>query len=172
MNELIHFKDYIIEELETIDRHTEAEYIVRGISSLHAKLNGKFVLASGDVVTYQGVDKFNSPQLATLKEQVKTGLDKYRAYTLKEDDKKLIVIKDIVFRSNKALYRLASMGYFLGIALGIIGIGSIVASFFFIKKAFPAFVAFMAFGGITILFGCVMMFLQYRLKKNLSKKHY
>ena len=172
LHELIAFKEYLVEELDSIDKHSESVYVLSSIDSSKTKLKGKFIIADGDVVTYQGTDKFNSPQLVTLKEKVKTGLDKYRGYTLKEDDRKLIVVKDVIFRSNKAAYRLASMGYFMGITLGILSIGLVITSLFFIKRMPWLFILLLSFAAASVVVGSIMMFLQYRLKKNLKKKHY
>ena len=172
LNELIAFKDYLVEELQTIDKQVEASLILQSIGALTTKLNGKFVTADGDVVVYHGTDKFNTPQLVTLNEKIKTGLDKYRAYTLKEDDRKLIVIKDIIFKSNKAAYRLASMGFFLGIVFIALGAIEVTASLFFIKKMSWLFIALLSLGALSALVGLVLMLLQRALKRNLKKKHY
>ena len=171
LGELITFKEYLVSELKEIDKLSEANYIQTSIDTLHTKLGGKFVTADGDVTVYHGTDRFNSPQLLTLKEKVKTGLDKYRGYTLKEDDRKLIVIKDVIFRSNRAAYGLASMGYYMGITFGIIAAALSVVSFFFIRKMPWLFVLLISFAGAFLLVGSVLMFAQYQLKKSLKKKH-
>ena len=171
LGELIAFKQYIVAELKEIDKVQEADYIEKGIHALEGKIGGKFVTADGDVTVYRGTDRFNSPQLVTLPEKIKTGLDKYRGYTLKEDDRKLIVIKDVIFKSNRAAYGLASMGYYMGITFGIIAAALATFSFFFIRKMPWLFILLISFAGAFLLTGSILMFAQYKLKQSLKKKH-
>ncbi|MCR5505629.1 MAG: hypothetical protein K6F07_01370 [Bacilli bacterium] len=171
LNELIEFKDYLVEELNTIDRNQEASFVANNIALLQAKLGGKFVLPDGDVVVYHGIDRFGSIQLMTLKEKVKTGLDKYRGSTLNQDDRKLIVIKDIIFKSNKAAYRLIKIGFVLGIVFGVLGIFSAVIALPFIKKLPWLSLLLFIVGGVFLLGGISLMILQFVLKRSLKKKH-
>ena len=166
--EIKRFKLAIQDELKKIDQEKEAEFLDKSIEKCDRLLEKTYVLADGTSYVLTGFDKHHNPKITKLDKTFNTGLDKYRLSTLDKNDKKLIVINDEIFRSNKVIYNFIKLAFLLGIIVGAIGLVSIIVSLFFIGK--NTFFILISLGAFLLVAGGVLELLRYIFKIKIKKK--
>ena len=167
IKEIIDFKLVLQREFEFLKEYIQVDIIKNDVKNLNESLKVEFITALGNKIKLVSFDDFGDPSISTSKEKIHTGLEKYRNSTLDLNDKKLIVIKDEMFKSNKTIYHIINLGLGFGIALGSLGLTVLIVSIFFWNKVFFWPIAIV--GLSIVLIGAIFILIQFILRKKVRK---
>ena len=166
--EIKRFKLTIQDELKRINQEKEAEFLDKSIAKCDKLLEKTYVTADGNSYSLEGFDRQKKPKIKELEKKYQTGLEKYNLSSLEKNDKKRRVIKDSIFRSNKAAYTFIKIGFYGGLALSALGFVLTIVALILNKQ--PIFYLLLVLGIFFLVSGLVLLALQFIFKGQLKKK--
>lgn len=172
LSEIKDFKSYLKKELEFTNENELAQTIAQEIEEIDGLIHEDFISVNGRKHSFINFDKNGMPLIASSEERFHTGMEKYRNSTLDVNDKKLRVIKDVMFRSNKTMYHIINLGLGFSIAMGGIGTLVLIASIFLFNVNTNIFWALIIVGFAFHLVGIILLVIQFILRAKVRKSRY
>ena len=172
LTEIKNFKAYLQKELEFAGENDLATVIKEENEEIEAIIHEDFISTDGRKHRFVHFDKNGAPLVASSDERFHTGVEKYRNSTLDVNDKKLRVIKDVMFRSNKTMYHIINLGLGFSIAMGTIGTLILIAAIFLWNVNINIFWTLIILGSAFHLVGIVLLVIQFILRAKVRKSRY
>lgn len=172
LTEIKNFKAYLQKELEFAGENDLATVIKEENEEIETIIHEDFISTDGRKHRFVHFDKNGAPLVASSDERFHTGVEKYRNSTLDVNDKKLRVIKDVMFRSNKTMYHIINLGLGFSIAMGTIGTLILIAAIFLWNININIFWTLIILGSAFHLVGIVLLVIQFILRAKVRKSRY
>lgn len=171
LEEIITFKDFIMEEFKLIGNQLEADLVKPQLTELDERLNKtSYITVDGYSHLFKGFGKERSILFADSTDSIDVSLSKFKPETLEPNDKKIKVIKDVVFKSNRTAYGIAVAGLVIGIIFAVLALGLLITSLFFIGQ--ESCLWFLILGGLCALVAGGLILWQFLLKRRLHKRSF
>ena len=151
INSMLELKRLVRNELISLNETTLSEGVETTMKAMEKELSKTLITADGVDHHLINIGDHGTPLVSNGVSKVNTGLEKYRLSCLESDERKLKVIKDKMFRSNKTLYHLSLCSLPISLIVLTALILNIIAHLIFVAPAHNLFFIILSIVSMTIL---------------------